>query len=268
MQREIVVEGRGLHTGAMARVALRARPGPVAFCVGAHVASVHELRVVDVTRATTVADAAGRVRLSTVEHLLSALAGSSIHQGLEIDVDGPELPILDGGARAWCEAIASLGLSPGSPSLRVTRDDVVEAGRSRLVLSLGAPRVSVRLGFDDPRVDPEASFSHDARDYLERIAPCRTFAFEAEIAGMLDRGLARHVPPESVVVIAESGVLTAGRPFSRGEPACHKLLDLLGDLYLYGGPPRGSLHVERPGHAANHRLLALALERGSLSRGP
>jgi UDP-3-O-acyl-N-acetylglucosamine deacetylase len=269
MKPEIAVEGRGLHTGAAVRVRLRARPGSISFRVGSNAVALDDLSVVDTTRATTVADRAGHVRLSTVEHFFSALAGLSVRDGLEVYVDGPELPILDGGARAWCEALAALGLSPRAPTLIVTHEDVVEAGRSRLLLRPGASRVSVTLGTTDERLDPCAAFEHDANDFIARIAPARTFAFEAEIAGILERGLARHAPRESIVVLASDSILSAGRPFSKDEPARHKLLDLMGDLYLYGGPPRGTFHVERPGHGANHRLIAAALLRGSLSHaGP
>jgi UDP-3-O-[3-hydroxymyristoyl] N-acetylglucosamine deacetylase len=266
MTREVVVEGAGLHTGEPSRVTLRARPGPVAIAQRGAEVAVGALAVVDRERATTLADPSGRVRLATVEHLFSALAAFGVYEGLAIVVEGSELPILDGGAARWSEALATLGLAGSAPRLVAVRDDDVEVARSRLVVRRGPPSVEVHLGFDDPRVAPRARFAFDREDYVARIAPSRTFAFASEVAGMMERGLARHVPPEAAVVLAPDAVLCAGRPFRADEPACHKLLDLLGDLYVYGGPPRARLEVHRPGHGANHALVAAALARGSLAR--
>jgi UDP-3-O-[3-hydroxymyristoyl] N-acetylglucosamine deacetylase len=234
---------------------------------GGIVAPWPELRVVDLTRSTTVSDAAGRVRVRTVEHLTSALAGLSLHDGVEIEVVGPELPILDGGAEAWRRASAALGVRPSLPRLEIVRNDVLETGRSRMELALdGDDSIAVTTTFGDPRVDDTAVWRKDAFSYASEIAPARTFAFAADVAGMVERGLARHVPPESVLVIASDVVHCAGRPFASSEPARHKLLDLIGDFHLHGGPPRGGVHVVRPGHAANHALIDKALERGSLAR--
>jgi UDP-3-O-[3-hydroxymyristoyl] N-acetylglucosamine deacetylase len=78
-------------------------------------------------------------------------------------------------------------------------------------------------------------------------------------------GLARHVDPEAVVVLAPDGVHCRGA-FEADEPARHKLLDLVGDLYLHGGPPQGRMHAHRPGHSANAAAIARALEEGVLVR--
>jgi UDP-3-O-[3-hydroxymyristoyl] N-acetylglucosamine deacetylase len=78
------------------------------------------------------------------------------------------------------------------------------------------------------------------------------------------RRLAARVDPESVVVVAPDAIHAAGAPFFGDEPARHKLLDLIGDLYLYGGPPRGGLRAARPGHGATHAAIERALELGVL----
>jgi UDP-3-O-[3-hydroxymyristoyl] N-acetylglucosamine deacetylase len=260
-----VLEGHGLHTGEPVRVVLRKRPGPLAFVQRGASATWTELRVVDLTRSTTVANEAGSVRVRTVEHLTSALAGLSIHEGLAIEVEGPELPILDGRAERWMSALAALDVAPARPRLEVAREDVIEAGRSRIELRPGAPEIAVTTAFGDARLDEHASWRHDRASYA-RVASARTFVFAAEIEGMIEKGLARHVPADGVVVVAPDAIHAAGAPFSRDEPVRHKLLDLIGDLHLYGGPPAGFAHVFRPGHAANHALVAKALERGSLVR--
>lgn len=254
----VVVEGRGLHTGAPARVRLERRDGPIAL----NGARLDELRVVDTERSTTVAAAGARVR--TVEHLFAALAGMNARAGIALEVDGPEVPLLDGGAVRWCEAIAELGVAAGEASLRVARDGVVEIGASKFAFEVGA-RVEVEVEIEiEIQIDKRARWGGDAHDFRARIAPARTFALAREVDELVARGLASHVDRESVVVLAHDAILSAGRPFSADEPARHKLLDLVGDLYTYGGPPRGRVRAFRPGHGATHAAVSRALALGIL----
>jgi UDP-3-O-[3-hydroxymyristoyl] N-acetylglucosamine deacetylase len=265
---EVVLEGVGLHTGRPSRVVLRAEPGPVRLRAGAVEARIDDLRVASTARATTVEAHGGRLRVGTVEHAFAALAGMAIHEGVTLDVDGPEMPLLDGGAVAWCVAIARLEVAPSRPRLRVAREAAYDVGPSRFELTPdhgGGVEVVACVDFDDPRLAPEASWAGDAVDFADRIAPARTFALAREVDELARRGLARHVDPACVVVIGADAILHAGRPFSPDEPARHKLLDLLGDLYLHGGPALGRIRALRPGHAVNARALRRALEEGVLA---
>jgi UDP-3-O-[3-hydroxymyristoyl] N-acetylglucosamine deacetylase len=238
----------------------------VALSQGAARAALPELVVASTARATTV-EAPGRgIRVGTVEHLFAALAGLGVREGIEVQVEGPELPLLDGGALAWCDAIERLALPAGTPRLRVTRAARYEVGPSRYEL---APRdgdigVSVHVELD-ARFEPLASWGGDPGDFVARIAPARTFALAHEVDELARRGLARHADPASVVILAPDAVLSSGRPFAPDEPARHKLLDLMGDLYLHGGPPLGSFHAVRPGHASNARAIRRAIEDGALA---
>jgi UDP-3-O-[3-hydroxymyristoyl] N-acetylglucosamine deacetylase len=268
MTAEVVLEGVGLHTGRPSRVVLRAEPGPVRLRAGGLAARIDELRVASTARATTVEAHGGRLRVGTVEHAFAALAGLSIHESVAIDVDGPEMPLLDGGASAWCEALRRLQVPPSRPRLRVTRAATFDVGPSRFELTPAGDddviEVVARVDFDDARLAPEASWTGDAADFVDRIAPARTFALAREVDELARRGLARHVDPACVVVIGPDAILHAGRPFSPDEPARHKLLDLIGDLYLSGGPPLGGVRALRPGHAVNARALHRAIEEGVL----
>jgi UDP-3-O-[3-hydroxymyristoyl] N-acetylglucosamine deacetylase len=267
------LEGVGLHTGARSRVRLRPSAGPVRLAAGGLEVPLDELEVVSTARATTVEARGGRLRVGTVEHALAALAGLRLYAGVTLDVDGPELPFLDGGASAWCAALEGLGLAPSGPRLRVTRTATFDVGPSRYELSpaVGADgpgdaiEVTARIDFDDPRLAPEATWTGDPADFVARIAPARTFALARELDELARRGLARHVDPACVVVIAPDAILSSGRPFAPDEPARHKLLDLLGDLYLRGGPPVGRVVATRPGHAANARFLRRAIDDGVLA---
>jgi UDP-3-O-[3-hydroxymyristoyl] N-acetylglucosamine deacetylase len=271
---EAVVEGIGLHSGQPARVIVRARPGPVTLRVGALEARVDELTVVSTARATTVearggprdGARAGSFRVGTVEHAFAALAGLGIYEGLGMDIDGPELPLLDGGASAWCAVIHELGVMGSARLTRVARREVLTVGASRYEF---CPAESVRLevrlelaGFDERVVVPEARWDGEAADFRARVAPARTFALARDVDELAARGLARHVDPTSVVVLTPDGALSAGRQFEPDEPARHKLLDLVGDLYLYGGPPVGHVRAVRPGHAANAQAMRQARDEG------
>jgi len=264
---EVTVRGVGLHTGCASSVTLRAEPGPSRLRSGGAEAWLADLVVVSTERSTTVA--AGPVRVGMVEHLFGALAGLGLVEGVAIDVDGPEMPLLDGAAAAWCEALGQLGLQGAAQvtPTRVAREAVVVLGSSRYEFTPGAQVcVEVRIEFDDDRLDGEASWAGDARDFRERVSPARTFARVDDFEALIGRGLARHVEPSSVVVLTPDAVHHAGRPFARDEPARHKLLDLMGDLYVYGGPPLGSVRATRPGHTANAAAFARAVADGILVR--
>jgi UDP-3-O-[3-hydroxymyristoyl] N-acetylglucosamine deacetylase len=267
MRRCAEVSGRCLHTGGEARVVLRARPGPVRLRSGDVEATLAQVEVASTARATTVQACGGALRIGTVEHALAALAGLSIHDGVTLEVEGPEMPLLDGGAATWCQLLVGLGVDASPPRLRVTRAASFDVGPSRFDFapSDGSVEVHVRVDFDDDRLAPDARWSGDAADFVARIAPARTFALAHEVDELARRGLARHVDPASVVVVAPGAILHAGRPFSADEPARHKLLDLVGDLYLHGGPPIGRVHALRPGHAVNARAIRRALDEGVLA---
>lgn len=228
-----------------------------------------ELVVIDATRSTTVASTTGAARLATVEHLFAALGGLGIHEGVVVDVRGPELPLLDGAAAAWCRALRSLDVPRSAPGLVVVREGEITIGASSYAFVPGPDVVvEIHVDFDDARLAPMATWHGDADDFVARIAPARTFGFEHEVEDLLERGLANHVAPESVVVIGRDRVLCAGAPFTADEPARHKLLDLVGDLWVHGGPPRGLVRAVKPGHAATHAAMALAKERGIVVASP
>jgi UDP-3-O-[3-hydroxymyristoyl] N-acetylglucosamine deacetylase len=216
--------------------------------------------VAAVDHATTV-DIEG-ARVATVEHLLGACAGLGVHEGLLIEMDGDEVPLLDGGARTWCAMLAQLGVAPSRPPLMVLEQGVVEVGASRYTFASGARQLRVHVDYGDPRLSNEASWAGDADDFRGRIAPARTFAFTRDLDLLGRGGLAWHATPQSVILVAPEAIHWAGRPFEADEPARHKLLDLAGDLFLYGGPPEGTVDVVRPGHAATHEAMRVALERG------
>ena len=211
-------------------------------------------------RSTSVTD--GVIRIGTVEHLFAALEARSIRSGVIIEIEGAEVPLVDGGARAFADAIAECDIAP-SPRPVIARSASFNIRESRYDFApADNVNVEVSIDFNDDRIGRFAAWAGDAADFRTRIAPARTFGFAHELGSLMARGLANHVTPESVIVFSPDSVLTAGAPYSADEPARHKLLDLLGDLYVHGGAPVGSIRAERPGHAATHEVMRRAWEEG------
>ena len=261
----VVVEGRALHSGETSRVTLRARPGPVTVCAGGEEAPLGRWSALPAERSTWLALEGRAPRVRLVEHLLAALGGMGLHAGVAIEVAGTELPLLDGGARVWTRALATLDVPEAATSRTITRAATVEVGASRYVFRPASHgSVAVHIEFDDARVAPAASWNGDVDDFVRRVAPARTFCFARELDELARNGLAAFATPEAVMVIGET-ILTVGEPYAEDEPARHKLLDLIGDLYLYGGPPRGEIHAHRPGHSATHTAMRIALDQGIIA---
>ncbi len=228
-------------------------------------ARLDELRPVRTDRGVTVATADGRVRVDSIEHLLAAVGGLGVSGGILVTVDEDEIPLLDGGARRFAEALQALD-PPRGRALRVTRQAVLEHARSVYRFAPGAePRLRVEIDFPPPVGDQRAEWSGDADDFVARIAPARTFGWVGELAMLRAAGRAAAVDLASVLVFDERGAIDGCRPPTPDEPARHKLLDLAGDLALYGGPPLGVVDAFAPGHTATHAVVARALALGVLA---
>ena len=256
MRDEVVVEGLGLHAGLPGRVTLRPSPGESSL--NGH--PISRFRAVRAERSTAIVY--GEVQARTVEHLFAALAALRLREGIAITLVGPEPPILDGCAAAWFDQLAQLGVRSVPASLRIARAGTIEVGLSRYTFVPGAKTaVSVHIEVGDDRIAADARWAGDAADFRQRIAPARTFCFAHEVEALARAGLASHVTPEMVVVIGDE-ILASGRPFEPDEPARHKILDLVGDLFLYGGPPIGEVAAHRPGHWSTHEAMRRALAEG------
>ena len=266
----LTLEGVGLRSGRPASVVLRPRPGPFAFRVAEIETLLSVVRVEETDRATLVR--AGATSIATVEHVLAALAAFGLHDGLALEVRGGEVPLLDGASGAFVRALERLAVPATPAPLSIVKDATLSSGHSQYTFRRAsttgrdASRVEVTLSFDDPRIAADAFWTGDRADFVRRIAAARTFAFAHEVSALVDAGYASHVDPGSVVVLAPDAVFASGAPFTADEPARHKVLDLMGDLFLYGGPPRGTVHALRPGHRATHTIMREALARGVVAR--
>jgi UDP-3-O-[3-hydroxymyristoyl] N-acetylglucosamine deacetylase len=265
----IRASGVGLHTGQKVRITLRPAPANT----GIVFRRVDLAPPVDVpARAELVGEARlastlvkGDVKIHTVEHLMSALGGLGVDNAF-VDLDAPELPIMDGSASPFVLLIQQAGVEQqGAPKrfLRVTRRvEVTEGDKWARLEPYEGYRLSFSIDFRHPVIERSTqSVSVDFADtsYLKEIARARTFGFMHEVENLRESGLALGGGLENAVVLDEYRVLNAEGLRFADEFIRHKLLDAVGDLYLLGNPLLGAFSAHKSGHALNNRLLRAAL---------
>lgn len=257
--------GIGLHTGA--RVKLTIRPAGVGEGVRFvrmdvkdrdPVIPAQALGVSSTNLGTNITNSAG-ASVATVEHFLAACSGMGV-DNLIAELEGPEAPIMDGSAAPFVALIAEAGLAPQ------------EAPRRRLKI---LKPVEVRDGVKLARLSPSDGFSiRVAIDFRARaigrqtimftlqpgafardVAFARTFGFAADVEKLRSMGLARGGSLDNAIVVDGDTILNPDGLQVPDEFVRHKLLDVIGDLYLAGGPIEGAYEGEQPGHALNNRLL-------------
>ena len=259
LQRAVGCTGIGLHSGEPVRLDLRPAPAGhgIRFRrtdVGAEIpATLEHLACLD--HATSLSS--GGVSVDTVEHLLSALHGLGVDD-LLVELDGPEVPILDGSAAPFVRLVQEAGLrrlSAPRRYLKVLRTvEVSRAGKSIRVSPADHLRVSYAIGFDHPLLRHQAvSLRVTSDSFAEEIAPARTFGFLREVETLRRSGLALGGSLDNAVVIGETGVLNNRLRFE-DEFVRHKILDAIGDLALLGHPVVGHLEATRAGHALHAAL--------------
>jgi UDP-3-O-[3-hydroxymyristoyl] N-acetylglucosamine deacetylase len=260
--------GVGLHSGVQTTVTLTPRPGPTSFVQRGVRALMRELYVVRTDFGVSVSNQDRSLQVDLVEHFFAALAVLNAQDGIEVEIDGPEFPLLGGGASEWCEALETLGVEPRPATHSIARRARLTHGTSVYDFEPGAPtKLCVSVEFGQRLGRQSAGFAGDPAQFRREIAPARTFGFKRDAEHLRALGRATHVDPESVLVFNDDGsVALPSRPPEGNELAAHKLLDLVGDSLLYGGLPRGTLHADRPGHGPNHAVFAEALRTGIIVR--
>ncbi|MEO8718938.1 MAG: UDP-3-O-acyl-N-acetylglucosamine deacetylase [Burkholderiales bacterium] len=269
----IRAKGVGLHTGQKIEMTLRpAQPDTgIVF------------RRVDLDSPLDIparADLVGETRLSsclvhqdvkiyTVEHLMSALAGLGVDNAY-IDLDGPEVPIMDGSAAPFVLLLQQAGLEQqAAPKrfLRVTRAVEVQDGDkwARLEPYEGL-RLSFSIDFNHPVIDKtrqSVSVDFAETSYLKEIARARTFGFMHDVERLRENGLALGGGLDNALVLDEYRLLNADGLRFADEFIRHKVLDAIGDLYLLGRPLLGAFSAHKSGHALHNKLLRALLAQTS-----
>ncbi len=245
LREEARFEGRGLHSGVPVEVRIEPGEAGILFVCGAERQLADPDAVTDTTRCTRLGG------ISTVEHLMAAFAGLEITDAV-VHLSAPELPALDGSALPFWSGLREAGLHPlperSWPELFkrifLQEDDL------GIALSKGSGRWAYT--YESPGRFPErqAFEAELPADFEAQIAPARTFAFAEEVQAALAAGLGQGLDHDSVLLLGESGY--DHPPRFPDEPARHKLLDLMGDLYLSGVPVRAlNVVARRSGHRAN-----------------
>ncbi len=262
------VEGLGLHSGERCWVRLVKRLGPVSFRHNDTEWPVGELRVLRSDCGVRVGSNDGRLEIDLVEHLLAALGGLGIQDGVAVEVQGPELPILDAASGVWARMLGALGLTRKPPRQRVVRQGSVETDGSRYEFSpADSMTITVEVDYTARGLGvQQAHWSGGEAAFLDEVATARSFGFLADHGNLRQSGRAAGAAGSAVIVFGEAGQrVDAGPPARTNELACHKLLDLVGDFYLCGGPPLGQVRATRPGHSRNIWAARQALTLGIVS---
>ena len=265
LARSVGLSGVGLHGGAPARLTLRPAPAGsgVVFC-RIDVADRDQRvpatwdRVSDTRLNTTIANAEG-VSVSTIEHLMAALAAAGVDNAL-IDIDGPEIPIMDGSSAPFLRAIRSVGLvdlDAPRRAIRVLRPVSVRKGDAVASLSPAERfEIGFSIDFADAAIGAQTGeIAVDGDSFARELADCRTFGRLAEIEHLRKMGLALGGGLHNAIVVDGARVLNPEGLRRADEFVRHKMLDAVGDLALAGAPIVGRYEGARAGHETTNLLL-------------
>lgn len=267
--------GVGLHSGA--RVTMVLRPAPVDHGIvfrrvdlpGTPLVRAEAGNVRDTTLCTALRGDSG-AQVGTVEHIMAALAAAKI-DNLLIDLDGPEVPIMDGSAAPFSFLIACAGVDEQDAERRYIQllRPVSVRGQGRSVRLEPAAHFSLdaRIVFDHPLIGTQTyGIDLDAQSFRTELARARTFGFADQIATLRENGLARGGSLDNAVVMSRDGILNPEGLRFEDEFVRHKVLDAVGDLYLAGAPLLARYVGECAGHAMHHKLLTKLLAQPSAWR--
>ena len=262
--------GTGLHSGRPAR--LRVMPAVADFGI--------EFRRIDVTDrnnrvparfdavndtvlCTRLSNAEG-VEVSTVEHLMAALAGCGVHNAI-VEIDGPEIPIMDGSSARFVQEILSVGitrLDRPAKILRILKPVSVSEGNAFAeIVPSDEFEIDFRIDFEDSAIgEQQHVLNMKNGSFVRELSDCRTFCLHSDVDHMKSIGLARGGSLENAVVVDDGKVLNPEGFRRSDECVRHKMLDALGDLALAGMPVLGRYRGVRAGHRITNLLLRAVFE--------
>jgi len=259
------VTGVGVHSGAAATLTVK----PAAPFTGilfvrtdikdrANVIAARWNNVTDTKLCTVLTNADG-VSVSTVEHILSAFAALGLDNAI-VEIDGPEIPIMDGSAEAFVAALDKTGLLRQNEHrrvLRIKKTVTYTEGDKEVTLSPSESQFfGFEIAFDNPVIGRQ-KYTHQLKEttYRADIAAARTFGFLHEVEALRKMGLARGGSLDNAIVVDGDRVLNDGGLRFKNEFVRHKILDAIGDIYLIGLQMVGHYHGVKAGHAMNNKIL-------------
>ncbi|MBL7923575.1 MAG: bifunctional UDP-3-O-[3-hydroxymyristoyl] N-acetylglucosamine deacetylase/3-hydroxyacyl-ACP dehydratase [Bacteroidia bacterium] len=284
IKQAVTVSGVGLHTGVKVNLTFKPAPENHWFkfkridLEGEPLIDVDAHNVVDTSRGTTLQQ--NGARISTTEHALAALVGMEIDNVI-IEVDGPEVPIMDGSSAPFIEALTRAGTVEQTADREVyVLNEVLsyeEPARNVEMLAVPSPdyRITVMVDYNSPVLGTQHAQLHKIEEFRNDFSPCRTFCFLHELESLVKHNLVKGGDLDNAIVVVdreisqdkldelaalfnkpsvqvkEKGILNNVQLHFQNEPARHKLLDIIGDFALVGMPIQCHILAARPGHAAN-----------------
>ncbi len=271
LARPVQFQGVGLHTGATINVTMG--PAPIGAGVRFMRSDVSRTdpRVVArgdavcQTRLGTVIGNSAGVTVATVEHLMAALAGLHV-DNVVVDLDGPEVPILDGSCAPFVALIDRAGRRQQAARRRYVEIletvEVTDSGKSAALVPSDGFAVAVEIDFESGAIGRQRiDLVIDEAAFRTELASCRTFGFRHEVEALREAGLARGGSLDNAVVIDGDTVLNPEGLRRADEFVRHKALDAIGDLHLLGAPILGRYEGRRAGHGLNNALVRALIER-------
>ncbi len=261
---EVLIRGVGLHTGRFINMRLKPAPRDTGlFFIRTDRRNVQIKAGVEFVSDTTFATnlAFDGVKVGTVEHLLATLVGLNI-DNLYIELDGPEVPIMDGSASYFTRKILENSMVSRQAKtvscIRVLKPVVVTEGpRQIAVIPYEGTKITCSVNYNHPLFGGDQKFSIDVTEnnFVKEIAPARTFGFLKDVRMLRSRGLVRGGSLSNAILVGENGVLNKGELRFENEFVRHKILDILGDIALLGRPIYGHIISTKTGHSQNIKLL-------------
>lgn len=280
------VEGVGLHTGKMAKLTVKPAPVNTWFVFtrvdleGSPTIKADADNVISTRRGTSLGN--DRMEVHTTEHILAALYGMGIDNAV-IELNGPEVPILDGSARIFIEAIESVGIvdQEENKDIFILKDNITFEDPEKEVEMLAVPspdyRITVMVDYRSPMLGTQHASMYKLSEFKDEFSRCRTFVFLRELMPLVNNGLIKGGAVDNAIVMVDTdiseedkdklaatfnrdkseiqsigiGILNNVKLHFPNEPARHKLLDIVGDLALIGKPIQGHILAARPGHTTN-----------------
>lgn len=287
LKSEFTLQGKGLHTGA--QVTATFCPAPEGHGYKIQRTDLDDAPIIDALAENVVSTQRGTVlgrgeaTVSTVEHALAALYALGVDNCL-IKTDAPEIPIIDGSAKPFADAIIAAGIE----ELKADKDYYVvkhkievadeQSGSKIMILPDDEFSVEVKVNFESPVLSNQYASMEHISEFVTEVAPARTFVFAREIEPLLNAGLIKGGDLDNAIVIHDSamaqeqfdsiadllgvprrhveafGYINDTPLYYDNEPARHKLVDVIGDIALIGRPLKGKIIATKPGHTINTRL--------------
>ncbi|MBI4690044.1 MAG: UDP-3-O-acyl-N-acetylglucosamine deacetylase [Nitrospirae bacterium] len=261
IKQEVSFEGIGLHTGIHVTVRLKPAPRDTGIIFQRNDKNImiraHVGAVVDTAFATSLG--INGTRIKTVEHILAAVSGLGI-DNIVIELDGSEIPILDGSSTELIDIILKAGIAKQGkkrPYMKIIKPVIFEDGHSEIAaFPHNGRRFTYRIHFSHHLLgEQKLSLELTEENFIREVAPARTFGFLKDKEYLRANGFAKGASLDNAVILGDNGIMNKSGLRFKDEFVRHKMLDFIGDLTLIGFPVYGHIVANRAGHSTNIKFI-------------